>query len=102
MKYTTVKTLIIVSAIAALTACASLTKPAQKDTDITNGKPLTDLEKGMQLCKANCGKCHGVPKPNERNEKGWQVIIPPMQKKAKIDDATAELILKYLVAGAKK
>ncbi|MBX7094139.1 MAG: hypothetical protein K1X56_05415 [Flavobacteriales bacterium] len=61
------------------------------------GTTLADLQKGKTIYEANCGKCHKLHAPNSRGEEGWKKIVPPMAKKAKLDDASMDLTLKYLV-----
>ncbi len=60
--------------------------------------PLADLEKGYSLYNSNCGSCHKLHLPQKHDESGWKETVKRMQPKAKISDADAELIFKYLIA----
>lgn len=107
------RTLVFIS-LAFVVACTShkaLTQsPSQSDVDYAAqkwpGTTLADLNQGKTLYEQNCGKCHGLKSPTSRDEQGWNQIVPPMARKAKVDNNTETLILKYLVtashAGGKK
>ena len=91
-----------------LAACGTALKLAvPNEADATRaavkfpGTTLADLNKGKAAYEANCAKCHGLKDPARYSEEKWRKVNPPMAKKAGIDAATEELILKYvLTAGS--
>lgn len=99
----------IVASICFLTACGvTLTAPTQTDVDRGAkkfpGLTLNELAEGQNLFKAKCSQCHGLKNPTSRNEEQWRKVVPKMAGKAaskankeKIDAATQEKILKYLI-----
>ena len=96
------KKILYLYAIVLFSACSvTLLAPAQADADRGADKfpglTLADLQQGKALYEANCGKCHGLKKPESRDEAGWREIMPPMAKKAKINDQEQQLILQYVV-----
>lgn len=105
-------------AICLLCACgAKLAVLTQADADRGAqkfpGLSLNDLTEGQALFKMKCSQCHPLKNPTSRDEAQWRKVVPRMAAKAerkankqKIDAATQEKILKYLItasmAGAKK
>lgn len=101
--------LILFACICILTACgAKLVPPTQADVDRGArkfpGLTLNDLTEGQSLFKAKCSQCHPLKNPTSRNEEEWRKVVPKMAGKAerkankqKIDPATQEKILKYLI-----
>jgi nitrate/TMAO reductase-like tetraheme cytochrome c subunit len=57
--------------------------------------------KGKTLYAQHCKRCHGLKQEDNYTESQWRKIVPPMAQKAKIDAATEEAILKYVVARSK-
>jgi mono/diheme cytochrome c family protein len=84
-------------------ACSSkkLFVLTQADADLAAAKypgmTLADLEEGHRLYTANCQKCHGLKKPQKYSEARLNTIVPIMADKAKIDQATEDKILHYMV-----
>jgi hypothetical protein len=96
------KKILYLYAILLFSACSvTLLSPVQSDVDRGAAKfpglSLADLQQGKSLYEANCGKCHGLKKPESRDEAAWREIMPPMAKKAKINDKEQQLILQYVV-----
>ncbi len=94
----------VIGSIVFLAACGTAVKtgvPAQSDADRATAKfpgtTLAELNKGKIAYEANCGNCHGLKNPLKYSEEEWRKEVPPMAKKAKVDAATEELILKYVV-----
>ena len=106
------KTLFCFFTIALLTACsAKLAVLTQADADRGAlkfpGLTLNDLVEGQSLFKLNCSQCHPLKNPTSRNEVQWRKVVPRMAAKAerkankkKIDAATQEKILKYLITAS--
>lgn len=56
-----------------------------------------ELMYGQSLFEKNCNGCHDLPNPVKYDEAKWRKILPDMAGRAKIDDATQNLILGYVV-----
>lgn len=86
-----------------LAACSSAKFATPKQSDAVRGATkfpgytLADLQHGQMLFKQDCGKCHALPAPKSKTETQWRSIVPKMAKKAKVDSATEDSILKYVV-----
>lgn len=77
--------------------------PTAPPQSVTPGKSVTsDLGEGKVLYQANCGKCHDLFEPRALTQAQWNRIIPPMAKKAKIDETTQLKITAFLLSEAKK
>ena len=91
-----------------LAACGTALKLAvPTEADATRaatkfpGTTLSDLSNGKLAYEANCAKCHNLKDPARYSEEKWRKVNPRMAKKAGVDAATEELILKYvLIAGS--
>ncbi len=59
---------------------------------------LQDLEIGRRFYADHCANCHRLHIPSEKTAKDWKKTVARMQERAKIDDATSDSILAYLVA----
>jgi mono/diheme cytochrome c family protein len=73
---------LVLSAVAALAAaCASI--------------PLPERE-GVALYRAKCSGCHRPYAPQEIKPEKWEETFREMKKKAKLNDAEAEAIRRYV------
>ena len=61
------------------------------------GTTLANLQDGKHLYLQNCMACHNLHSPSEFTPERWGDILEKMQQKARIDDPTKDLILRYLV-----
>ena len=61
------------------------------------GASLATLQQGNTMYEENCSKCHGLKSPTAYNEEQWGKHVKRMAPKARIDKATEELILQYVV-----
>jgi len=61
------------------------------------GASLATLQQGKTMYEENCSKCHGLKSPTAYNEEQWGKHVKRMAPKARIDKATEELILQYVV-----
>lgn len=97
------KKIIVLCTICWLAACAPviLKLPSQADADRASTKypgiTLTDLTQGKAFYEQHCNKCHSLKKAMGKSEEVLIKVVPKMAKKAKVDDKTKELILKYLL-----
>lgn len=107
-----VKSLLLMIVLAVgFSACkTSLLTPTQEDADRMStkypGYTLANLNEGKALFEVHCSKCHGLKKPQSRNESQWKHIVPEMvgmanKKSVVISKENEEAILKYLVTMAK-
>src|SRR5262245_55089877 len=99
----------IVFSLAVLTACGTskMMTITQADADRGGikypGLTVAQLNQGKIDYEQNCGTCHGLKRPNNKNPEQWQKIVPDMvirarkAGKAPIDAAKENSILKYLV-----
>lgn len=95
------KKLTIILSILLLASCSQKTiEPVTK----TKLKTATseDIARGKSLYSDHCIECHKAFNPSDFSEKQWRQEVPPMAKKAKIDSEKENLILAYVLAGAKK
>lgn len=61
-----------------------------------------DIAQGKLLYTEHCIKCHKAFAPSDFTEKKWRHEVAEMAVKAKIDSEKENLILIYVLAGAKK
>jgi hypothetical protein len=71
-------------------------------TNVPAGVTYDQLVKGRELYVDNCAKCHGLHKPQEFDEAGWNQVMDKMQPKAKINNDQRALIMAYLTHYPKK
>jgi len=94
-------------ALGALAACAAgralpiagpadVARAAQRYPDLT----ADDLASGRQLFASRCGACHAPPAPTSKAADLWPKEIHEMKVRARLDDAQARLIERYLVTMA--
>lgn len=94
----------IILGLASLAACAPvvLKTPAQSDADKLSAKypntTLQELNEGKKLYEENCNRCHSLKKALSKSEATLVEEVPRMAKKAKVDDRSKDLILKYLLS----
>lgn len=71
---------------------------SQKWPEIT----LESLKTGRSLYIKTCAACHNLHLPSELTPERWGEVILKMQPRAHIDDATRDLILRYIQSAAIK
>jgi mono/diheme cytochrome c family protein len=74
-------------------------------TETTTTKKIATAEEiaqGKSLYATHCIACHKAYDPSDFSTSKWNHEVPPMAKKAKIDQAKSDLILAYVLNGAKK
>lgn len=104
------KKIFIILAFITLTACGSvkLLSPSQADADRVSTKypnlMVSELKQGKVLYEQNCNACHGLKKPESRDEEKWNKVVPRMVQKVnkkagkeEINDQDQQLLLKYLI-----
>ena len=82
-----------------LAACAGR-PPPQADAGLAaaSGVPLETLASGRRTWLQACSGCHRLYRPDERSEASWRAVLPPMARKAKLDDAASGAVLAWLLA----
>lgn len=78
-----------------------LYKPTAADAQRT-GIPVDTLVMGRKLYVNNCGSCHSLYMPRRYTEKEWTKNVSEMQKRTKLSQEQALMILKYLKSGTNK
>ncbi|MFT3924547.1 MAG: hypothetical protein QM778_18555 [Myxococcales bacterium] len=56
------------------------------------------LDAGWSLFLDSCNKCHGYPDVHKVDADAWPSTTRRMGKKAHLDDAQTELLLRYILA----
>lgn len=56
------------------------------------------LEQGRKTFLAKCSACHGYPALAAHSDAEWGPIVDDMGKKAKLDDAAREQVLRFVLA----
>lgn len=92
---------IIVIGILIISCTPSLYIPNNVDSEYS-GLSLDSLKLGRNLYIANCGSCHNLHITQQFTKLEWDTILPKMKIKAKINERTSNLILKYLITRSKQ
>jgi mono/diheme cytochrome c family protein len=61
------------------------------------GTTLADLTHGRELYIEHCSHCHSLHRPTEQPPSAWPKIVREMTKRAKLDEASAGELIRYLV-----
>lgn len=97
------KSLLFIFSIVILASCSQSTvEPVVTSVETKPAATSEELAKGKTLYETNCVKCHRLFAPSEFTEKKWQHEVPEMSEKAKVNKETENLILAYVLSGAKK
>lgn len=59
-------------------------------------EPKPDLKKGAQLWSQNCARCHNMRPPDERSDRGWEIVVTHMRLRANLTGQDARAILEFL------
>jgi len=94
MKHVLIALLIVVSVACTTT---KLYTPAEANVNKVETASLSQLQQGHELYASNCGKCHKLPKIDNRTNESWKKVIGFMAPKAKLNTDQADLIYKYIV-----
>lgn len=99
------KSLLFIFGLVVLAACSQSTvEPVVTSVETKPAVTASaeELAKGKTLYETNCVKCHRLFTPSEFTEKKWHHEVPEMSEKAKVNKETENLILAYVLSGAKK
>ncbi|HYF03778.1 MAG TPA: hypothetical protein VEC36_10410 [Patescibacteria group bacterium] len=94
---------VITFASVSLASCAAVMMPIPNSADAARaaekfpGTTMADLDQGKVNYERHCQRCHALYDPKSEPEAEWREIVPHMAKKAKIDAATEQSILRYVV-----
>lgn len=74
--------------------------PEEIVADVKKNFTEQQMEEGKVVFNENCGKCHDIVKPEARTVAKWERVLPPMSKKAKLDEVQASKVRAYVLAHA--
>ena len=63
---------------------------------VSDERAIEELTTGRKLYIQHCGGCHNLYRPERFTAQHWNNEMDEMKVEAKISDAQAEMILKYL------
>jgi mono/diheme cytochrome c family protein len=66
------------------------------------GTTLEDLNHGRTAYVQNCAACHNLHDASDLSPSEWKRVMVKMSRKAHLDDATSDSILRYLLATTAK
>lgn len=99
---------LVVFTIAVIGACGASTHlPVASPADVSRASSrfpdvtATELASGRQLTASRCGGCHAAPEPSSRPANDWPEHVIEMKRRARLDDAEARAIERYLVTMAR-
>jgi hypothetical protein len=76
------------------------TEPPPPAKSIIDVKP--DIETGKTIFINRCGKCHGLPKPDDYTAKRWEGILSYMIPRARLTDEQGVHVRAYVLADSVK
>jgi hypothetical protein len=96
------KSFILFSGIILFSCSQKTTETAAVETTVETKKATTEeIAQGKLLYTQYCIKCHQAYAPSDFTVKKWNHEVPEMAEKAKIDRQKSDLILAYVLNGAK-
>jgi hypothetical protein len=98
-----VRKLLLLSLLAG--ACAGqLPPPSEADALRASarypGTTVADLARGRTLYVEHCSGCHALVRPAIKQPDDWPKLVAEMTDRAKLDERTAQEILRYLVVAS--
>jgi cytochrome c5 len=93
---------------ATLAACGGSRPPTvtQADADRVQarwpGVTADELNRGRDLFATKCGSCHVPPAPTDFVADDWPAHVEEMRERAGLDDASAQLVERYLMTMARR
>lgn len=93
------KVILIFSVALAAVACQPKTTEVVSEVkeEVKDATPSAEVQQGGELFAANCGKCHKLFAPADFSDEKWKQLVPPMAKKAKLDETQGDKILQYVL-----
>ena len=98
---------LVFAALVGVAACAGRAIPVAGPADVARaaerypGVTEADLASGRTLFASHCGACHAPPAPTSKAADVWPGEIHEMKERARLDDAQARLVERYLVTMAR-
>lgn len=96
--------IVFLFAVAVLASCSSSKKTAstsKKATGSTVSLSDADLQDGKHIWETNCERCHKLYAPESHSRQQWEMILPRMVKRSKLNDADGEKVKGYIMSLAK-
>ena len=90
------KTLFILGTITLFAACAPKTTEAVIEEVAEVAMPTGEAAKGKLLYEAQCQKCHKLKVIDNYSAERWDVVLPDMAQKAKLEMSDQALIGQYV------
>lgn len=82
-----------------LASCGSAEKvkdAAEKINDKVQDFPSSEESEGFALYGASCGRCHKLFEVKDFTQERWNEVLPPMIKKAKLDDEQGRKVTAFV------
>lgn len=90
--------------LAALGCAGQLPPPTEADALRASarypGTTVADLTEGRRLYVERCSGCHALVRPQAKGPDEWPKLVAEMTERAKLPEATAQQIVRYLVVAS--
>ena len=94
------KTIFAFAATALFMASCGSTEKVKEAAEKVNEKaqdlPSKEETEGLALYGASCGRCHKLFEVSDFSEARWAEVLPPMIKKAKLDEEQGKKVTAYV------
>ncbi|MFZ4707113.1 MAG: c-type cytochrome [Bacteroidales bacterium] len=91
------KTTIVIILVLAFVSCTTkLYIPSEANVNKRETASLIELQQGKEIFSSKCGRCHKLPKPENRQPQEWTKILEKMAPKAKLTADQKALVFKYI------
>jgi hypothetical protein len=64
------------------------------------GITVQDLSRGRRMYVEHCSGCHALVRPQIKGPDEWPKLVAEMTERAKLNESTAQEILRYLVVAS--
>jgi cytochrome c2 len=91
------KTIVVILMLAFVACSTKIYTPTSANVNKKETATLAELQQGHDLFKDKCGKCHKLPKPENRNAEQWTKVLEKMGPMAKLSKEQVSLVYKYVV-----
>ena len=94
------KTVLTFAAAVVLLASCGTTEKVKDTAGKVNEKvqefPSADESEGLAIYGASCGRCHKLFEIKDFSQERWDEVLPPMIKKAKLDEEQGRKVTAYV------
>ncbi|HXU83510.1 MAG TPA: cytochrome c [Polyangia bacterium] len=94
----------LLAVVAALGCAGQLPPPSEADALRASsrypGTTVADLTRGRKLYVEHCSGCHALVRPQTKGPDEWPKLVAEMTERAKLPEATAQEIVRYLVVAS--